>query len=84
MAKFVILGVEGESGVWLVDFEAGTVNPVSPVTVEAAGAADAGFLEVALKARTQGYGLFKGIDLAVATQTRSDASAQHMSTDPNP
>ncbi|QJP16944.1 hypothetical protein G3545_26860 [Starkeya sp. ORNL1] len=79
MAKFVIFGVKGDAAVWLADLEHGTVEQVSPAEVEAAGAAEAGFLTAAIKARQFGYTLVKDVDLAVATTTRSDAAAAHMS-----
>lgn len=79
MAKFVIIGVEGEDAVWLADLTRGTVTQVDPAAVDAAGAAEAGFLSVAINARTNGYTLVKGVNLAVATSTRSDAAAHHMS-----
>jgi hypothetical protein len=82
MAKFVIIGVEGEDAVWLADLSAGTVFQVDPAAVDAAGAAEAGFLSVALNARLNGYTLVKGVNLAVATSSRSDATAAHMSTKP--
>lgn len=82
MAKFVILGIEGDPSVWLADLEAGTVNKLDAAAIDAAGAAEAGFVSVAIKARGYGYTLVKGVDLAVATDTRSDAAAQHMSTNP--
>lgn len=83
MAKFVLFGLEGEAGVWLADLEAGTVSEVDPAAAEAAGAADAGFVSTALKARENGYSIVKGVNFAVATTSRSDASAHHMSTDPS-
>lgn len=79
MAKFVIFGVQGEDAVWLANLEAGTVTQVDAAAVDAAGAAEAGFLTAAIKARQFGYTLVKDVDLAVATTTRSDAAAQHMS-----
>lgn len=82
MARFVIFTVEGEDDVWLADLDGGTVRKVGPAEVDAAGAAEAGFLTVALKARGLGYTLLKGVDLAVATSSREDATAKHMSTDP--
>ncbi|MDF2998638.1 MAG: hypothetical protein K0R27_4275 [Xanthobacteraceae bacterium] len=79
MAKFVIFGVKGDARVWLADLDGGTVVPVDPAEVEKADAAEAGFLDAAIKARQFGYTLVKDVDLAVATTTRSDAAAAHMS-----
>jgi len=65
MANLVVLGVNGEEGYWLVDFDAGTVVPVPPFEGDPFG--------YSAQARSSGAVLTAGIDLAVKVANRDDA-----------
>lgn len=66
MAQVVILGVEGEDGLWIADLGAGTVTPFKD---KSAGALASG---------TPRSGLVtKGVDFAVAISSASEAAAGH-------
>jgi len=67
MAKFVILGVTGEEGYWLVDFDAGTVS-----AVPAGEASPFGYTP---EARAHGAVMTAGVDLAVTVTDKDDAFA---------
>lgn len=63
MAKFVVLGLEGETGLYVVDIDAGTVSPV-----EAPPGADA------VPSTGGGPGpTIRGVNVAVATESREAA-----------
>ncbi len=67
LAKVVVLGIEGETGLWLVDIEAGTVTPVTePLSDDMAQAA--GF-------RARGVSTFKDVDFAVAISSAAGVAA---------
>jgi hypothetical protein len=67
MAKYVVLGVTGESGYWLVDFDMNTVTPL-PDTL------DEPFGHTAV-ARLKGATLVANVDLAVVVNDHDDAYA---------
>lgn len=77
MAKYFILGETGNDQLWLVDVENGTVAP-------AAGAGDAGLVKVIETARQQGLTTIKGVDVAIATNNRSDSATKSHIVDPTP
>lgn len=62
MAKIVVLGVEGETGLWLVDFTAGTVTPAA---ANALAGSSSGLAATVDQIRASGYSVVKGVDLAV-------------------
>ncbi|MBB3944556.1 hypothetical protein GGQ73_000479 [Rhizobium skierniewicense] len=58
MAQAVILGIEGEEGLWLVDFQSGTITAVKePLTGE---------LEKAASLRASGVAITKGVNFAIS------------------
>ena len=67
MAKFVVLGVQGEAGYWLVDFEAGTVTAMPNDIAEPFG--------YSAEARAKGAVLTASVDLAVTVTDRDEAFA---------
>ncbi len=62
MAKLVVLGVAGETDLWLVDLTAGTVTPTSSAALTGAAAGSAASID---QLRSTGYSIIKGVDLAV-------------------
>ncbi|MCW2307373.1 hypothetical protein [Rhodobium gokarnense] len=65
MAKFVVLGLRGENGYWLVDFANGTVAPLPDLDSPPFDYSDA--------ARANGAVLTAGIDLGVQVVTEGEA-----------
>lgn len=63
MAKYVVLGITGESGYWIVDFDMQTVTP----------AAVAEPFGLSASARSKGATLTANIDMAVVVNDRDDA-----------
>ncbi len=76
MAKFLVIGVQGEAGLWLVDCGAGTVEQIEAGSLGGTGAADGDLISNTSEARSRGFTVVRGIDLAVATDSRSEAVAQ--------
>ena len=68
MSKYFIIGEQGQSSVWVVDTHQKSVREVS-----AEHAADAEFIRIAKSARDDGRGVARGIDLAIASNSTSDA-----------
>lgn len=65
MAKYVVLGITGESGYWLVDFDMNSVTPM-PAGVTAPFGHTA-------SARSKGATLIANVDMAVVVNDRDDA-----------
>lgn len=65
MAKYAVLGVSGENGYWIVDFDAGTVSALPPLDADPFGYSGT--------ARQVGATLTAGIDLAVVISDRDAA-----------
>ncbi|WP_137128993.1 hypothetical protein [Rhizobium sp. FY34] len=61
MSKVVVIGVKGETGLWLADLEQGTVVPLKE---ELSGA-----LASAAELRKDGATVVKGIDFALAASS---------------
>jgi hypothetical protein len=72
MAKFAVLGVKGEKGYWLVNFDAGTVAPIVDIVSDPFG--------YTAEARTNGAVLTAGVDLAVVVVSESDVFSGHYDT----
>ncbi|MBB4305526.1 hypothetical protein GGD81_004606 [Rhodobium orientis] len=64
MAKFAVLGLRGENGYWLVDFNQGTVTALPELDSAPFGYTD--------EARANGAVLTAGIDLGVQVVTAGD------------
>lgn len=62
MTKVVVIGIPGETGLWLADLGAGTVTKLHP--------AKSGTLAEAEKLRHGGAIITKGVDLAVAVSSK--------------
>ncbi|RCS23489.1 hypothetical protein DUT91_14580 [Phyllobacterium salinisoli] len=62
MTNAVVLGLEGKTDLWLVDFDAGTVAPVEHTS----------------DFRKSGKPMIKGIDLAVAINSAPDVGSGFM------
>jgi hypothetical protein len=67
MSKFAALKLTGETGYWLVDFDAGRVEPMSGIAADAFG--------YTAEARDSGANFISGLDVAIVTETRDDAFA---------
>jgi hypothetical protein len=67
MAKFTVLGLSGETGFWLVDFDNGTVTAMPDTVTEPFG--------YSTDARSKNAVLTAGVDLAVTVSDRNDAFA---------
>lgn len=70
MSKVVVLGVEGEDGYWLADFEAGTLTKIDD-------AADDAFA-FAARSRQSGQPLVRGVKFAVVTNNGEDPASGHV------
>jgi len=70
MARIVVIGAPGETGLWVADLDAGTVKPFEPP----AGSA----LEAAGKLRASGATIIKGVDFAVSVKSADDAFSGHL------
>lgn len=69
MANAVVIGIAGESGLWLADLESGTVTPLSePLS---------GGIATAIALRQQGVSVVKGVDVAIAVSSAADVAASH-------
>lgn len=68
MAKAVIIGIPGETGLWLADLDAGTVKPLNPT----------GDLATVSDLRKTGGTFVKGVDLAVAVSSAQVALSGHV------
>ena len=68
MAKAVIIGIPGETGLWLADLGTGTVKPLNPT----------GDLATANDLRKVGGTFVKGVDLAVAVSSAQVALSSHV------
>ncbi len=66
MAKMAVLGISGEPGYWLVDFENGTVSALPEGTKEP--------FDFSKTARDKGAKLVAGVDLAVTLDSGDDAT----------
>lgn len=65
MAKYVVLGITGESGYWLVDFDMNSVTPLPDLPADPFG--------LTPTARSKGATLTANIDMAVVVNDRDDA-----------
>lgn len=66
MAGVVVLGLVGQDGLWVVDFEAGAVLPLDPVPE--------GDMATAASYRKVGASFYKGVDFAVHVTTAAQAA----------
>ncbi len=69
MAEVIVFGVAGETGLWLADIKAGTVQRLDAVTGDLAKAADL---------RKFGGAFVKGVDFAIAVSSAKDVFAGHV------
>ena len=70
MAKVVVIGLPGETGLWVADIDAGTVTPLQPT----AGSP----LDSANKLRASGVAINKGVDFSVAGSSAAEAFSGHL------
>ncbi|WP_376742892.1 hypothetical protein [Ensifer canadensis] len=69
MAKVVVIGIEGEDGLWIVDLKARSVEPLdSP---------KAGGLKTGADLRAAGVSVIKGADVALVVKSAAAASSGH-------
>jgi hypothetical protein len=69
MSKVVVIGVEGEAGLWLADLEKGTVTQLGD---ELSGA-----MASAASLRKEGATIIKGVDFALAAASAADVAISH-------
>jgi hypothetical protein len=69
MSKVVVIGVAGESGLWLADLENGTVTRL--------GDDLSGTLASAAALRKEGATVVKGVDFALAASSAQNISSSH-------
>jgi hypothetical protein len=69
MAQVIVIGVEGEEGLWLADLGAGTVVPLQPPAT--------GELATVSDLRKSGSVIVKGVDFAVAVSSADKVFAGH-------
>jgi hypothetical protein len=67
MAKVVVIGIPGETDLWLADLGAGTVTKLP--------AAKSGALAEAQKLRVAGATITKGVDLAIVVTSKETVAA---------
>jgi hypothetical protein len=79
MAKYFVIGESGESELWLIDIDSRTVTPVTEAALKSSTAADADTLQTINSARKHGFTVVKGINIAIASGTRTGAKAQSYS-----
>lgn len=76
MAKYFIIGETGETELWLVDIDSRTVTPVTEASLKSSTAANPNLLQEIDRARKTGTTTVKGINIAIASGTRTGAKAQ--------
>jgi hypothetical protein len=69
MAKVVVIGIAGETDLWVVDFDAGTVKPLS--------APKAGSLKVVTDLGAAGTTVTKGVNVAVVVKSADEVFSGH-------
>lgn len=69
MAKVVVIGIPGETGLWLADLDNGTVRPLNSVTGELASVN---------ALRKPGSAFVKNVDLAVAVSSADVVFGGHV------
>lgn len=74
MANFTVLGITGEQGFWLVDFDKGTVTALPSTVTEPFGYTQA--------ARAKGATLTAAVDLAVTVTNADDVYSGRYDTVP--
>ena len=79
MAKFVVLGLEGDDVLYIVDINGGTVTPAPRWDDSATG-----FPRSADQARVVGYTIIKGVNLAVAVDALPDTTSFQSFAPPPP
>jgi hypothetical protein len=80
MAKYFIIGEEGQGKLWLVNVEKGTVTELSDADLKAAN--DSGLIQIVENARKHGIATNKGINISIATNTQPEPGSRSSITDP--
>ncbi|MDL2406560.1 hypothetical protein PY650_12985 [Rhizobium calliandrae] len=70
MTKVVVIGIEGEEGLWVVDLGARSVAPLHPPK--------AGTLKAVADLRAGGAFITKGVNLAVTVKAADSAFSGHL------
>jgi len=70
MARLVVLGIEGDDGLWVADLDAGTVTQIA--------APAAGALKAADDLRKAGASVIKGVNLAALASSAGAVSGGFM------
>ncbi len=83
MAKYFIIGETNSNELWLVDVDNRSVEPVTDAALKKSNAADPGFIGVIDKARKNGITTIKGVSVAVATSSRTDAKSNSFLVNPD-
>ncbi|OOG71001.1 hypothetical protein BLJAPNOD_04881 [Ensifer sp. M14] len=69
MTKVVVIGIEGEKGLWVVDLDARSVEPLE--TPKSGG------LKTVADLRATGASVIKGADVALVVKSAAAASSGH-------
>ncbi|NTS30574.1 hypothetical protein HQ945_04840 [Phyllobacterium sp. BT25] len=75
MAKYFIVGEAGSKDLWLINLEERRIEPFTEAALESFEGADASFIRTVNKARSHGIAMIKGVDVAIASDNRNEASA---------
>ncbi|HMF69544.1 MAG TPA: hypothetical protein VK602_18265 [Phyllobacterium sp.] len=78
MAKYFIIGEAGKDELWLVDVQAKSVEQLTDADLQGAD-----FFKDVKEARKNGVSVVKGINIAVATDSRSAADTKMHSNGPD-
>ena len=76
MARYLIIGVEGEEQLWLVDCQSETVERVDAQSLGGGDATEGDLASNISEARQEGFTVTRGIDLAIASESRTGVSVQ--------
>jgi hypothetical protein len=74
MAKYFLIGEDGDDAVWLVDLENKTVEKFEGDQLAAADVEDDDLISNFEEVRKKGFSVISGVNLAVAAQSRTAAS----------
>ncbi|ATU92731.1 hypothetical protein [Phyllobacterium zundukense] len=81
MAKYFIIGETGKDKLWLVDVKKGSVTELPEADLKTAN--DSDLIQIVENARKHGITTIKGINLAIATNTRPEPGSRSSITDPD-
>jgi hypothetical protein len=81
MPRYLIIGVEGEAERWLIDCQRETVERIDVEDLGGSNAADVDIASNMCEARREGFSIVRGIDVAIASESRTGVSAHVLYAD---